>query len=74
MSWLLLGSFLLGTGFGVVIAVGIWFAHERKPGGLRDMDQAEDFVNVLDQGSFLRLRSAVMLRTHRKEHHASGAA
>ncbi len=75
MNWELLGAFILGGGFGVIATVGIWFVSERKQNTLHDMDQAEDYVNTLDDGTFLRLRSAVFLRVHRQERRqASGAA
>lgn len=75
MSTLSIGMFLLGMGAGVVLGVVLWFMYERKPKGLRTMDQAEDFVNVLDDGTFKLLRTAVFLRVRRSEvRQASGAA
>lgn len=75
MTFALSVTFLLGACFGAAGTVAVWFGHDRKKSVLDDMDQAEDYVNTLDRGTFLRIRSACMLRSKREERRqASGAA
>lgn len=74
MTLVELGMLLLGLGAGVLGTGALWFRRERKAHELDDMDQAEDLVNTLDEESFLRLRSAVRLRTFREDRQASGTA
>lgn len=74
MTLVELGMLLLGLGAGILGTGAIWFRSDRQSHEIRDMDQAEDFVSTLDEGSFLRLRSAVRLRQFREDRQASGTA
>lgn len=61
------GYLLIGLGLGVTMVGSLWLVLTRKPLELRSMDQAEDFVNTLDDASFKRIRTACNLRTHRDD-------
>lgn len=71
MIWELVVAALCGGVFGAGVAI---FLASRGSGvGFRDLDAAEDFVNLLDDASFKRLFTAVLVRDRRRGH-ASGKA
>jgi hypothetical protein len=70
MIWELVATALCGGVFGAGVTI---FLASRSSPGFRDLDAAEDFVNLLDDASFKRLFTATLIRDRRRGH-ASGKA